>query len=123
MPRLASIAQPNGQELHCTQLPALRLIGPPLAPSARAPSIASWPLRPIRSGSSGVTRRNSSASENSASRSVAQPTPYSSSQFRNTGSGARKQVPELITVVPPTARATGTGTGGRPSATVNPASR
>ena len=27
MPRLASIAQPNGQELHCTQLPALREIG------------------------------------------------------------------------------------------------
>ena len=52
MPRLASIRQPNGQELHWTQLPALRLIGPPLAPSASAPSIASWPLRPIRSGSS-----------------------------------------------------------------------
>ena len=62
MPRLASISQPKGQELHCTQSPALREIGPLLAPIACAPSIASWPLRPIRSGSSGVTRRNSSAS-------------------------------------------------------------
>ena len=62
MPRLASIAQPNGQELHWTQLPALRKIGAPLAPIAAAPSIASWPLRPIRSGSSWVTCRNSSAS-------------------------------------------------------------
>ena len=49
--------------------------GAPLTPSACAPSIASCPLRPIRSGSSGVTRRNSSASPNSASRSRAQSTP------------------------------------------------
>ena len=41
----------------------------------------------------------------------------------STGSGARKQVPELITVVPPTARPTGTGIGGRPSAIVSPPSR
>ena len=34
MARLASIRQPSGQELHCTQRPAFRLIGPPLAPSA-----------------------------------------------------------------------------------------
>ena len=75
MPRLASIAQPSGQELHCTQLPALREIGPPDAPIAAAPSIASWPLRPIRSGSSGVTRRNSSASAKSGSRSRAHSIP------------------------------------------------
>ncbi len=48
MPRLASISQPNGQELHWMQLPALRWIGAPLAPIAAAPSIASCPLRPIR---------------------------------------------------------------------------
>jgi hypothetical protein len=41
MPRLASISHPNGHELHCTQLPALRWIGAPLAPIAAAPSIAS----------------------------------------------------------------------------------
>ena len=37
--------------------------------------------------------------------------------------GARKQVPELITVVPPTTFATGTGIGGLPSAIVRPESR
>jgi len=42
------------------QLPALRAIGPPLTPSAAAPSIASCPLRPIVAGSSGCTRRVSS---------------------------------------------------------------
>ena len=42
---------------------------------------------------------------------------------RGPGSGARKQVPELITVVPPTTLATGTGIGGRPSAMVRPPSR
>ena len=36
---------------------------------------------------------------------------------------ARKQVPELITVVPPTARPTGVGIAGRPSAIVRPPSR
>ncbi len=77
----------------------------------------------MRSGSSRVTRRNSSASENSASRSVAQSTPKLSDHPCSTGSGARKQVPELITVVPPITRATGTGIGGWPSATVRPASR
>ena len=41
----------------------------------------------------------------------------------STSSGARKQVPELITVVPPTARPTGVGIAGRPSAMVRPPSR
>src|SRR5664279_1364039 len=112
MPRLASISQPNGQELHWVQRPALRKIGAPLAPIAAAPSIASWPLRPIRSGSSWVTWRNSSASPKSASRSCAHSIPKRVRQSSSTGSGARKQVPELITVVPPTTRATGTGIGG-----------
>ena len=49
----------------------------------------------------------------------AEPSRHSSS----TGVGALKQVPELITVVPPTIRATGTGIGGLPSAIVSPASR
>ena len=104
MPRLASILQPKGQELHWTQLPALREIGPPEAPSAAAPSIASWPLRPIRSGSSGVTRRNCSASAKAASRSAAQSMPKRLRHSSSTGRGARKQVPELTTVVPPTVR-------------------
>ena len=34
---------------------SLREIGPPEAPIALAPSIASWPLRPMRSGSTGVS--------------------------------------------------------------------
>ena len=38
-------------------------------------------------------------------------------------SGAGKQVPELITVVPPTQRPTGIGMTGRPSQTVSPESR
>ena len=55
MPRLASIRQPNGQELHWTQPPALRLIGPPLAPRAaralhRQLPVAAHPL--------GVERRD-----------------------------------------------------------------
>ena len=53
--------QPSGQELHCTQRPALRLIGPPLAPRACAPSTQSCPLRPSVSISSGVTASTSSA--------------------------------------------------------------
>lgn len=123
MPRLASISQPKGQVAHCAQEPALREIGPPLAPSAAAPSIASCPLRPIVSVSTGVTRRNRSASANSASRSRAQSTPSRSRQASRTASGARKQVPELITVVPPTALPTGTGIEGLPSAIVRPPSR
>ena len=51
----------------------------------------------------------------------AQAMPKRSRQCSSTSSGARKQVPELITVVPPTALATGTGIGGRPSAMVRPA--
>ena len=105
------------------QLPALREIGAALAPSAAAPSIASWPLRPILLGSSWVTRRNSSASAKSASRSCAHSIPKRCFQSSSTSSGARKQVPELITVVPPITFATGTGIGGRPSAIVRPASR
>ncbi len=123
MPRLASISQPNGQELHWTQSPALREIGPPLAPIASAPSIASWPLRPIRSGSTGLTWRNCSASAKSVSRSPLHSIPNFRRHSSSTGSGARKQVPELITVVPPTALATGTGIAGWPSAIVRPPSR
>ena len=48
-------AATEGQELHWTQRPALRLIGPPLAPSASAPSAQSCPFRPSVSMSSGVT--------------------------------------------------------------------
>jgi hypothetical protein len=44
-------------------------------------------------------------------------------QSASTGSGARKQVPELITVVPPTVRPTGTGIAGLPIAIVMPPSR
>ena len=55
--------------------------------------------------------------------SPAQPMPKRRFQSASTGSGARKQVPELITVVPPTTLATGTGIGGRPSAIVRPPSR
>ena len=36
MPRLASIGQPKGQELHWTQPPSLRQIGPLLAENAEA---------------------------------------------------------------------------------------
>ena len=61
MARLASSRQPVGHELHWTQCPALRLIGPPLAPSVAAPSMQSWPFRPMRSGSSGVTASSVSA--------------------------------------------------------------
>ena len=47
----------------------------------------------------------------------------SARHLASTRSGARKQVPELITVVPPTARPTGVGIAGRPSAIVRPPSR
>ena len=49
-----------------------------------------------------MTWRDSSASAKSASRSPAQAMPKRCRQSSSTGSGARKQVPELITVVPPT---------------------
>ena len=62
MPRFASMRQPKGQELHCTQLPALREIGPRRRCRGAGPSIASWPLRPIARGRAAGTRRNSSAS-------------------------------------------------------------
>ncbi len=41
----------------------------------------------------------------------------------STSAGARKQVPELITVVPPTVRPTGIGIAGLPMAIVIPPSR
>ena len=61
MARLASSRQPAGQELHWKQAPALRCRGAWLTPSASAPSRRSWPLRPIRSGSTGRTSSISSA--------------------------------------------------------------
>ena len=124
MPRLASISQPKGQELHCTQLPALREIGPPLAPIAARPlhrelAVAAHPL--------GVERRHPQellglGEVGARGRAPRRPRARLASP-RGPASGARKQVPELITVVPPTVRATGTGIGGRPSAIVRPASR
>ena len=123
MARLASIWQPSGQVLHWTQRPALRLIGPPLAPSAAAPSAQSWPFRPSVSRSSGVTASVSSAAAYSGSRSPAHSMPSASRHSSITSAGARKQVPELITVVPPTVRPTGMGMAGLPIAIVIPPSR
>ena len=106
------------------QDPALREIGAPLAPIAIAPSIASWPFRPIVSGSSWVTRSVCLGLGVVGGEVGGAPgEPCSRCQRSSTGSGARKQVPELITVVPPTTFATGTGIGGRPAAIVSPASR
>ena len=124
MPRLASISQPNGQELHCTQLPALRRDRPAAGAERRRAlhrqlAVAAHPL--------GVERRDAQEllGLGVLGVEVGRPssTPSARRQCSSTGSGARKQVPELITVVPPTARPTGIGIGGRPSATVSPPSR
>ena len=42
---------PGGRSCTARSRPAFRSSGSPLAPSAAAPSISSWPLRPMRSGS------------------------------------------------------------------------
>src|SRR6476620_12394481 len=62
----------------------------------RAPR-RSWPFRPIRSGSTGRTLSISSAASYSGSSWAAHVTPWSLAQPASTSSGARKQVPELIT--------------------------
>ena len=84
--RVDRAAERAGAALHA--VPALREIGPPPTPSAAAPSIASRPLRPIRAGSSGVTRSISSASAKSASRSRAQSMPKRVAQSRAPPGGA-----------------------------------
>ncbi len=101
----------------------MRFKGSWRTPSASAPSRKSWPFLPIRSGSTARTRSISSAASYSGARSAAHSIPCSVTQPASTLSGARKQVPELITVVPPTARPTGVGIAGRPSAIVRPPSR
>ena len=114
MARLASIRQPSGQELHCTQRPALRLIGPPLAPSARGAlraelAVAAHRLGVERGDREHFLRRLVERVE------LARPADalVLAPSLEDLG-GARKQVPELITVVPPTVRPTGIGMAGLP---------
>jgi hypothetical protein len=120
---LASIAQPVGQEWQQVTSRALRASPWLEAPMASAPMRHSSALRPTAPLTTGVTCSARSTASNSPSSSEAQPSPCSSRQRARTSSGARKQVPELITVVPPTQRPTGSGIAGRPSATVRPESR
>ena len=79
----------------------------------RRPPCTSWPLRPIRSTSTGVTCEHLlglGVLGVELGRPVDPVLARASS--RRTCSGARKQVPELITVVPPTARPIGIGIAG-----------
>ena len=78
MPRLASISQPKGQELHWTQLPALREIGPPEAPERlralhRQLAVAAHPLGVERRAPGGTPRPRRSRGRGR----VAQPMPCS----------------------------------------------
>ena len=124
-PPLALLGQPIAHWQAPRQPGALRRSGAPAQPRAAAPCRANLPLRPSTSSGAGATPivSSTSASRASSDSGSASARPSRSNHDVATGRGGRKQVPELITVVPPTARPIGSAIGGLPRAIVVPPSR
>src|SRR6185295_7596675 len=124
-PPLALLGQPIAHWQAPRQPVALRRSGALGQSSAAAPSSASSPLRPSTSIDAWATPivASASATRGPSSSGLARARPCRSCQAVATAGGGAKQVPELITVVPPTARPSGSAIGGLPRAIVVPASR
>jgi hypothetical protein len=94
-------------------------------PSESAPRLTTSALRPARWGGTWLTlmMRSTRRKYGSSSSGVSSSRPKRSRHISSTDAGVRKQVPELIVVVPPTPRPSGRTIGGLPTVAVMPASR
>jgi hypothetical protein len=121
---LASSGQPKTHTPWPWQPRTLRRIGPPRYPRASAPRRNTAPFAPSTSSRTGATPSTASTSSNRGAMSSGPIAGIpSADQDRSTSSGVRKQVPELTTVVPPSALPIGSAITGRPIVDVRPPSR
>ena len=115
-PPLALLGQPIAHWQAPRQPGALRRSGALCQSRAAAPSSASSPFRPSTSIGAGATPivASTSATRGPSSSGLASAARAARARSLPPRWAGRKQVPELITVVPPTARPSGSAIGGLP---------